>query len=40
MARPRRNARLAYKCTRANHGRKPSKGKIKSRFVTQRRNSR
>jgi hypothetical protein len=40
MARPARNSRLNYRMTKANHGRKPGKGKLKSRFVRQRRRSR
>ncbi|HOI53746.1 MAG TPA: hypothetical protein PLP01_00695 [Phycisphaerae bacterium] len=40
MARPRRNANLVFRSKRANHGRKPCKGKLKSRFVRDRRRSR
>lgn len=40
MARPGRHARLTWNRTKANHGRKPSRGKIKSQFLRQRLRSR
>lgn len=40
MARPTRRRRLFFSRTKANHGRKPCKGKIKSAFLRQRLRSR
>jgi hypothetical protein len=40
MARPGIKKRLGWKRTKANHGRKPKRGKLKSRFKAQRFRSR